>query len=107
MFVRIPHYNGFQLPRRMINDFLIGHDTKNEFNNIQKYDMTNGEIIHTLDNMKKLNLKPKIKRNNKTNKKDKKDKKNKKKTPPKKEHSVNRKKKNKRTTKRLPKINDN
>tara|TARA_Y100000816_G_C25989835_1_gene516985 strand:- start:5 stop:508 length:504 start_codon:yes stop_codon:yes gene_type:complete len=104
MFSRIPRYNGFQLPRRMINDFLIGHDSKDTDIGKQKYDMTNGDIVDILDNMEKIHLNPSPGSKKKTKKYNKN--KNKKKTPPRRIRSVNKKKKKKRRSARLPRISN-
>ena len=102
IFKRIPRFNGFQLPRRMINDFLMGHeDSAIDYNSSkQKYDMSNSDIYNLLDNMDVLHLnnKPKEKKGKKR-----KTKRNKKDEEETKDGSPKRKKKRKYTMK-LPKF---
>ena len=47
IFKRIPRFNGFQLPRRMINDFLIGHESNDSSN----HEASNSDVYNLLDNI--------------------------------------------------------
>ena len=70
IFKRIPRFNGFQLPRRMINDFLIGHESEDYSN----HEASNSDVYNLLDN-----ISPAISLSSKKKKENKKEKNNKKK----------------------------
>ena len=89
IFKRIPRFNGFQLPRRMINDFLIGHESEDYSN----HEASNSDVYNLLDNLSPVvSLSPKKKK-----------KKKKKKTTIKRKHDDNKKRKRRKTIK-FPKI---
>ena len=89
IFKRIPRFNGFQLPRRMINDFLIGHESDDYSN----HEASNSDVYNLLDNLSPVvSLSPKKKK-----------KKKKKKTTIKRKHDDNKKRKRRKTIK-FPKI---
>jgi hypothetical protein len=89
IFKRIPRFNGFQLPRRMINDFLIGHESEDYSN----HEASNSDVYNLLDNLSPVvSLSPKKKK-----------KKKKKKKTIKRKHDDNKKRKRRKTIK-FPKI---
>lgn len=89
IFKRIPRFNGFQLPRRMINDFLIGHESEDYSN----HEASNSDVYNLLDNLSPVvSLSPKKKKKNK-----------KKKKTIKRKHDDNKKRKRRKTIK-FPKI---
>ncbi len=66
IFKRIPRFNGFQLPRRMINDFLIGHESEDYSN----HEASNSDVYNLLDNLSPVvSLSPKKKKKKKKKKK--------------------------------------
>ena len=90
IFKRIPRFNGFQLPRRMINDFLIGHESDDYSN----HEASNSDVYNLLDN-----ISPAISLSSKKKKKIKK-----KKTTRKRSNGNDDKKKKRRRTVKFPNI---
>lgn len=89
IFKRIPRFNGFQLPRRMINDFLIGHES-NDYSN---HEASNSDVYNLLDN-----ISPAVSLSSQKKKK------NKKKKTRRKSNDDDKKKKKRRRTVKFPNI---